>query len=258
MGFRPAGRQRDHRLHHQPGLPGSKAGRWVPPSGLGGVHRHLLHGPRVGTFGATPRFPAPPTTSSGYRRASPWPSSCGEKSRLGECNIHYASRADAEVARDKLAYLKETGLDSVPFESIKPDAKNNWLNQSNSNFERLIPLADRQTKLAKSVAEEQAIFRLNSLGIATNRDEWVYEFDVPGLREKVLFFADAYNGFLDVDDKSYPTLIKWSRDLRNEFNRGRRIVLQRRAPGSVAVSAFRRKAPFCKLHDERCAYKKPL
>ena len=147
-----------------------------------------------------------------------------EKSRLGECNIHYASREDAEVARDKLAYLKETGLDSVPFESIKPDAKNNWLNQSNSNFERLIPLADRQTKLAKSVAEEQAIFRLNSLGIATNRDEWVYEFDVPGLREKVLFFADAYNGFLDVDDKSYPTLIKWSRDLRNEFNRGRRIV----------------------------------
>ena len=87
-----------------------------------------------------------------------------------------------------------------------------------------MPLADRQTKLAKSVAEEQAIFRLNSLGIATNRDEWVYEFDVPGLREKVLFFADAYNGCLDVDDKSYPTLIKWSRDLRNEFNRGRRIV----------------------------------
>ena len=46
-----------------------------------------------------------------------------EKSRLEQCNIHYASREDAEVARDKLAYLKETGLESVPFESITPDAK---------------------------------------------------------------------------------------------------------------------------------------
>ena len=147
-----------------------------------------------------------------------------DKSRLGECNIHYARREDAEVARDKLAYLKGTGLESVPFESIMPDARNNWLNQSNSNFESLIPLADRQTKLAKSVDEEQAVFKLNALGINTARDEWVYEFDVPSLREKVLFFADAYNGFLDADDKSYPPVIKWSRDLRNEFNRGRRIV----------------------------------
>ena len=38
-----------------------------------------------------------------------------DKSRLGECNIHYARREDAEVARDKLAYLKGTGLESVPF-----------------------------------------------------------------------------------------------------------------------------------------------
>ena len=147
-----------------------------------------------------------------------------DKSRLGECNIHYASREDAEVARDKLAYLKKTGLERVPFESITPDAKSNWLNQSNSNFEGLLLLADRQTKTTKSAAEERAVFKLNALGINTARDEWVYEFDVPSLREKVLFFADAYNGFLDADDKSYPPVIKWSRDLRNEFNRGRRIV----------------------------------
>ena len=83
-----------------------------------------------------------------------------EKSRLGSATSTTPAAEDAEVARDKLAYLKETGLDSVPFESIKPDAKNNWLNQSNSNFERLIPLADRQTKLAKSADEEQAVFGL--------------------------------------------------------------------------------------------------
>lgn len=62
------------------------------------------------------------------------------------------------------------------------------------------------------------------MGVATNRDEWVYDFDVTNLRNKSLFFADAYNGFLDDNDNSYPTVIKWSRDLRNEFQRGRRIV----------------------------------
>ena len=115
-----------------------------------------------------------------------------EKSRLGECNIHYASREDAEVARDKLAYLKETGLESIAFESITPDAKNNWLNQSNSNFERLIPLADRQTKLAKSVADEDAVFRLYSMGVITARDEWVYDFDPNHLGGKVRAFINEY------------------------------------------------------------------
>ena len=127
-------------------------------------------------------------------------------------------------SRDKVDYVKGASLTTLGFDEITPDAKNNWLNQSNSDFEGLLLLADRQTKTAKSAAEERAVFKLNALGINTARDEWVYEFDVPSLREKVPFFADAYNGFLDADDKSYPPVIKWSRDLRNEFNRGRRIV----------------------------------
>ena len=115
-----------------------------------------------------------------------------EKSRLGECNLHYAAREDAEVARDKLAYLGKTGLGSVPFEIITPDTKSNWLNQSNSNFETLIPLADRQTKLAKAQEEERAVFRLHSLGIATNRDEWTFDFDPDVLSDKVRFFCTTY------------------------------------------------------------------
>ena len=146
-----------------------------------------------------------------------------EKSRLGECNIHYASREDAEVARDKLAYLKETGLDSVPFESIKPDAKNNWLNQSNSNFDRLIPLSNRQTKLAKSIADEDAVFRLYSMGVVTNRDEWVYDFHAPNIGRKVRAFIEEYednrrqHGGEDVDDASLGTKIKWTRDLKRQL-----------------------------------------
>ena len=60
-----------------------------------------------------------------------------EQAKLGECNIHYVRREDAELASAKLAYLRNTALDNVEFESIVPDAKSYWLDQSNSDFERL-------------------------------------------------------------------------------------------------------------------------
>ena len=143
---------------------------------------------------------------------------------LGGFKVFYNAVDDYVRSPGKVEYVKNASLAELGFDEIMPDAKGNWISQSNTNFEGLLPLADRQTKTAKSAAEERAVFKLNALGINTARDEWVYEFDVPSLREKVLFFADAYNGFLDADDKSYPPVIKWSRDLRNEFNRGRRIV----------------------------------
>ena len=46
-----------------------------------------------------------------------------ERVKLGVCNIHYARREDAELATDKLAYLRDTEFDSIDFESITPDAK---------------------------------------------------------------------------------------------------------------------------------------
>ena len=147
-----------------------------------------------------------------------------DKARLGECNIQYARREDEEIARDKLAFLKEADLGSLTFEGIAPDVKNNWLNKSNSNFERLIPLLDRQTKFAKIAEEQHAVFRLYALGVSTNRDEWVYDFDPMSLRAKASYFADTYNRLLDAGEQSSAPVIKWSRDLRNEFNRGKRIA----------------------------------
>ena len=52
----------------------------------------------------------------------------------------------------------------------------------------------------------------------------MFDFDIGSLRAKALFFADTYNALLDAKDESYDPSIKWSRDLRNEFKRGRRIV----------------------------------
>ena len=87
--------------------------------------------------------------------------------KSGDCTISYALREDGELATDKLAYLRQACLDDIPFKHITPDDKNSWLNQSNSDFNRLLPLANKETKLSKT-AEEQAVFSLYSLGVVTS------------------------------------------------------------------------------------------
>ena len=138
--------------------------------------------------------------------------------------VFYNVVDDYAKAFDKIAYVNGKVIDDLKFVEITPDAKSNWLDQSDSNFEQLLPLANRETKFAKGFNEEMAVFSLFAMGISTNRDEWVYDFDVGNLRDKALFFADKYNELLDNGDDSDMPVIKWSRDLRNEFRRGRRIV----------------------------------
>ena len=146
-----------------------------------------------------------------------------EKARLGNCRIYYASREDAELAVDKLGYLREASLNDIAFEPITPDDKSNWLNQSDSDFDTLIPLADRQTKLAKTVFDEQSVFSLYSLGVITARDEWVYDFKAEDLGRKVRALINDYeesralHGGQEVDDAALGTAIKWTRDLKRQL-----------------------------------------
>ena len=146
-----------------------------------------------------------------------------EKAKQGECGVHYAWREDAELATDKLAYLREAKLADVAFDSIAPDAKGNWINQSDSDFEQLLPLANREAKLAKTVVNEQAVFGLYSMGVVTNRDEWVYDFDQGALGNKVRAFINEYeesralHGGRPVDDAELGTIIKWTRDLKRQL-----------------------------------------
>ena len=157
-----------------------------------------------------------------------------DKARLGRCDIHYARREDAELASEKLAYLRNTPLEDIGFESIVPDAKSYWLNQSDSGFEQLLPLANRKTKLAKSASEEQAVFRLNSLGIVTARDEWVYDLDEDRLLEKIQFFSNIYQQEMQRYAREMPDeamgawvdkTIKWTSELTHHLTRGDQIAV---------------------------------
>ena len=159
-----------------------------------------------------------------------------EKSKIGKPDIRYTCRDDSELATDTLGYLRGVKFGEIAFDDIKPDKRNDWLNQSNSDFERLMPLANRQTKFSKAVGDEQAIFGLFTNAAKSNRDEWVYDFAVANLRNKALFFADTYNELLDSGSESYDPVIKWSSTLRDKFQRGERIVYN---DGNRIPSLFR-------------------
>ncbi len=69
-------------------------------------------------------------------------------------------------------------LDLVPFKEITPNDKGDWISQRNDDFEKLIPLKrDKQHKIFNT------IFDLNSNGVATNRDPWVYNFSPNALMQ---------------------------------------------------------------------------
>ncbi|WQR71033.1 DEAD/DEAH box helicase [Helicobacter pylori] len=81
-------------------------------------------------------------------------------------------------------------LESVPFKEITPNDKGDWINQRNDDFEKLIPLK-RDKKL-----QNDSIFDLNSNGVATNRDPWVYNFSQKTLMQSVQNCIDTYNADL--------------------------------------------------------------
>ncbi|EMH20560.1 hypothetical protein HMPREF1415_00163 [Helicobacter pylori GAM254Ai] len=82
-------------------------------------------------------------------------------------------------------------LDSVPFKEITPNAKGDWINQRNDDFEKLIPLKrDKKLKIFNT------IFDLNSNGVASGRDPWVYNFSPNALKQSVQTCIDTYNADL--------------------------------------------------------------
>ena len=133
-------------------------------------------------------------------------------------------------SRDKVDYVKGASLTTLGFDEITPDSKSNWLNQSNSDFERLTPLTDRQTKLAKSPDDERAVFGLHSLGIATNRDEWTYDLNVDVLSDKVRLFCTTYQNEVRRFAREKPATnlisdwvdrsIKWTSELEAHLVKG--------------------------------------
>ncbi len=106
--------------------------------------------------------------------------------------IHYYEVEDYLKREAKLHLLASfENLDLVPFKEITPNDKGDWINQRNDDFEKLIPLKrDPKLKIFDT------IFDLNSSGVASGRDPWVYNFSQKILTQSVQKCIDAYNADL--------------------------------------------------------------
>ncbi|KKD39832.1 type ISP restriction/modification enzyme [Limnoraphis robusta] len=137
------------------------------------------------------------------------------------CRIYYSRRPEFQTADEKNKFLAITKFEQISFNPIQPDQENNWLNLGDSNFSDLVPLANEETKKAKIENEECALFKIFSIGISTNRDEWVVDPSPKNLQDKIRFFSDLFNQEKkETDDNNYDNRIKWSRNLKRDYSRG--------------------------------------
>ncbi|GAA8783864.1 DEAD/DEAH box helicase [Helicobacter pylori] len=82
-------------------------------------------------------------------------------------------------------------LESVPFEKITPNDKGDWINQRGDEFDKLIPLKRDKKR------QNPSVFDINSGGVASGRDLWVYNFSQKILTQSVQKCIDTYNADLE-------------------------------------------------------------
>ncbi|GAA9443768.1 DEAD/DEAH box helicase [Helicobacter pylori] len=105
--------------------------------------------------------------------------------------IHYYDIGDYLKREEKLNRLANfTNLDAIKFEAIIPNDKGDWINQREDGFDKLIPLK-RDKKL-----QNNSIFDINSGGVRSGRDPWVYNFSPNILTQSVQKCIDTYNADL--------------------------------------------------------------
>ena len=143
--------------------------------------------------------------------------------------IFYARRPEMEVASDKLEFLRSTKFTDIKFENIKPDKQHNWLNLAENDWDELISIASKEIKSGTGRERQQAIFKLFSLGVVTNRDDWVYSNSPEELEKKVRFLIDTYNTDVDTlfgkvtrSEIAYKVdhSIKWTRAVKKDLEKG--------------------------------------
>ena len=172
------------------------------------------------------------------------------KQKGATCDIRYFKLDDFVSGDEKLAQLSNLNFADIAFRHIIPGPKNNWLNLTDNDFDELLCVANKQTKLAKSESQKNAIFQLYSLGMVTARDDWVYDFDKANLRKKVKHFCKVYANEIARYKKQLPEKseignwvnreIKWTSELEAHLTKGNKITYSN---DSIVNSLYR---PFVK------------
>jgi predicted helicase len=180
----------------------------------------------------------------------------------GKCKLFYydiseLNRDDKILTRkDKLDIIKNFGdISTIKWQEITPNENYDWINQRHDDFESFISLGDKKDATTKT------IFDVYSMGVKTNRDNWVYNFSHQLVIDNMTRMIDFYNqqvedfqkhlkgqtltnaeqrkkqveNFIDTDPKK----ISWSGELKDDCGK---LIIHAFNPSEVVKSMYR---PFC-------------
>src|SRR5439155_1391021 len=84
-------------------------------------------------------------------------------------------------------------LQRIAWQALLPDSRHTWLVlDTSAEFDTFLPMGVREIGVGKGT-DPEAIFKIYSLGVTTNRDDVVYDFDQNALVARVKSFIDDYN-----------------------------------------------------------------
>ncbi len=150
--------------------------------------------------------------------------------KTDRATIYYHDIGDYLSQTEKLNIIREfKSVDNelMEWKVLEPNEQGDWISMRNESFDSYIPIEPEK----KYDLKNQSIFIAQSLGTATNRDSWVYNFSKSTLQESVKKTIKYYNDQLHlILNQEIKEIIKdatkgnWTRDWDNQLKRGKSII----------------------------------
>lgn len=166
--------------------------------------------------------------------------------------IQYHDIGDYLSQNDKLKLIKSfKTVSNLPFVELTPNKEGDWINERNESFDSFISLAP----VKKFDLKTQSFFNTYAIGVATNRDAWVYNFSKKEIEKNMqrmiafynqqredFFVAKQSNAKLDIEDfiDINPNQISWTRALKNNI---KNQIIHKYKKSELRTSIYR---PFSK------------
>ena len=145
------------------------------------------------------------------------------------CRIRFRDIGDYLKREEKLIALREAVSISGfgDWQEITPDKHYDWIRQRSDAFQQFYPLGSKDAKAGKL---DDAIFRLYSQGLKTNRDTYLYNFSRNTCAENARKMTEDYLAALseieansglteDAAAHCHAKNLKWDRELMNQLKR---------------------------------------
>ncbi len=138
--------------------------------------------------------------------------------RVAQCHVHYHDLSEDLLRHEKLDWFRsQEEITSIPFQEIVPDKGNNWIGQTDNDFEQHLAIIDQDVKSGK---HSNALFKNFSGGLKTQRDDWAYDKGPSALSQKMKYLIEVYEATRQDGDFQLRQSIKWDEELSRDLKRG--------------------------------------